>query len=298
MDIDNEIVDEAFSKNRKKLELDDYYIDLDKCIQINKQDSSIQRSIKRCICQPHEAPLRSERFYVSQKLVKSFNDNDSNDRRFINEWRRRYKNMSVNEKLQKAADGIRKEGILLGKNVEADWIAQQLCLVKNKPDLEVGKCIIELYTHESFLYRLVNTTLRENDQSKVDTLGAFAQLLFQCDCSSFVGKSGYAEELYRGAQLDEQTIESYKQAIGQTKTWDAFSSTSKNRKKATSFGNVLFIINRDKSAKYKFSGIDVSDISHYSDEEEVLIRAARNFIVENVEREDNTGKYLIFLSLI
>jgi len=38
-DIDNEIVDEAFSKNRKKLELDDYYIDLDKCIQINKQDS-------------------------------------------------------------------------------------------------------------------------------------------------------------------------------------------------------------------------------------------------------------------
>jgi len=296
-DIDNEILEEAFSKNKTNLQLDNYHIDLGHCIQIDKQDSSIQRSIKRCICQPREAPLRSERFYTPQKLVKSFSDHDSNDRRFINAWQRRYKTMSTDEKLEKAADGIMKEGIRLGKGVEAEWIAQQLRSVKNKSNAEVEKCVIVLYTLESFLYRLVNTTLRENDQSKVDTVGAFAQLLFHCDCSSSKGIVGYAGELYRGAQLDEQTIEMYKQAVGHTKTWDAFSSTSKNRKKAESFGNVLFIINRVKSTRYRFSGMDVSPISNYPEEEEVLIRAARNFIVEKVERDDLTGKHFIFLSL-
>jgi hypothetical protein len=43
--------------------------------------------------------------------------------------------------------------------------------------------------------------------------------------------------------------------------------------------------------------MDVSAISNYPEEEEVLVRAARNFIVEKVERDDLTGKHFIFLSL-
>ncbi|CAF3664220.1 unnamed protein product [Adineta steineri] len=296
-DIDNEIIEDGFCKNEKRLELDDYYIDLDKSILIDKQNSSIQKSIKRCIRQSHETPLRSERFYTTQKLVKSCNNNDLNDRRFINEWKRRYTKMSIDDKLEQAANGIIKEGMQLGKQIEAEWIAQQLRSVKSKSNVEMEKCIILLYTHESFLYRLINTTLRENDQSKIDNLGAFAELLSKCDCSSSMDQLGYAGELYRGAQLDEQTIESYRQSVGQTKTWDAFSSTSKNRKKAESFGNVLFIINRDKSTRYRFSGMDISSISHYPEEEEVLIRAARNFTIEKFERDDLTGKYRIFLLL-
>jgi hypothetical protein len=296
-DIDNEIVEDAFSKNRKKLQLDNSLIDLDRLIQIDKQDSSIERSIKRCIRQPHQTPLRPERFYTPQKLVKSFSDNDTNDRRFINQCHQRHRTESMNEMLEKAAEGIIKEGIILGKQVEAEWIAQKLRSVINKSKAEVEKCIIWLYTHESFLYRLINTTLRENDQSKLDTLGAFSQLLFRCDCSPTLDKVGYEKELYRGAQLDEKTIESYKQSVGLVKTWDAFSSTSKNRAKAECFGNVLFIINRAKSTRYRFSGMDISMISYYPEEEEVLIRATRNFIVEKVEKDDLKGKYFIFLSL-
>jgi hypothetical protein len=296
-DIDNEIIEEAFSKNRKKIQLDNYLIDLDRLIQIDKQDSSIERPIKRCIRQLHETPLRSERFYSPEKLVKSFTNNDTNDHRFINEYHKRYSTKSIDEMLEKAAEGIIKEGILLGQQIEAEWIAQRIRSVIGKSKAEVEKCIISLYTYETFLYRLINTTLRENDQSKFDTLGRFIQLLFHCDCSPTLEKVGYDGQLYRGAQLDDKTIESYKQSIGLVKTWDAFSSTSKNRAKAECYGNVLFIINRHKSTRYRFSGMDISAISHYPEEEEVLIRAARNFIVEKVEKDNDNGKYIIFLSL-
>ncbi len=45
-DIDNEIIEETFSKNRKELELDKYLINFDRVIQIDKHDSSIERSFK------------------------------------------------------------------------------------------------------------------------------------------------------------------------------------------------------------------------------------------------------------
>jgi hypothetical protein len=205
--------------------------------------------------------------------------------------------MSLNEMLEKSANGIVKEGILIDKQIEAEWIAEKLRSVIGKSKEEIEKCVIYLYTFESFLYRLLNRTLRENDQSKLDTLGTFCQILFKCDCSPTTDKVGYQGELYRGAQLDEKTIQSYEQSIGLIKTWDAFSSTSKNRIKAESYGNVLFIINREKSTRYRFSGMDISTISHYPDEEEVLIRAARNFIVQKIEKDQNKEKYFIFLSL-
>ena len=94
--------------------------------------------------------------------------------------------------------------------------------MKGKTIFEIEKCIISLYTQESFLYRLINSSLRENDQTKLNTLGAFSQLLFHCDCSSTISKFGYAGELYRGAQLDEETIESYKKAIGQYQNMGCF----------------------------------------------------------------------------
>lgn len=296
-DIDNELIEEAFSQNKKELQLDHFLIDLKKFIQIDKEDSTKQKTIERRIVRRNEAPLRSERFYTSEKLVQPLNENATNDSRFINECRKRYHTMPTDQLLENAAEGIIKEGIALGSQVEAEWIAEQLRSVKGKPKAERESCIIYIYTFESFLYRLVNRTLRENDHSKLDTLGAFCQILFQTDCSPTTEKVGYSEILYRGTQLDKKMIESYKQSIGKIKTWDAFTSTSKNRKQAEAYGNVLFIINRDQSTRYRYSGMDISAISYYPLEEEVLIRAARNFRVEKVEEDLSKGKCFIYLSL-
>ncbi|CAF1092418.1 unnamed protein product [Rotaria sordida] len=297
-DIEKEIIEKAFINHEKQVQLDHCLVDLEENVRINKQDSSFRMPIKRCVgLSSDNIALRPERFYIPQKLVKSFSDWKSNDRRFINEWRRQNRSLSINELLEQAADGIIKEGIQLCEPIEAKWIADELRLLKNKSNEEIEKRIVSIYTRESFLYRLVNTTLRDNDLLKLHNLGAFCWLLFHCDCSSTFRNLGYADKLYRGAQLDKDTIELYKQSIGLVKTWDAFSSTSKNRKKAETFGNTLFIISLAKSTKYKYSGMDISSLSCYPDEEEVLIRASRNFFVDNVEQDNVTGKYLIYLSL-
>ncbi|CAF2814998.1 unnamed protein product [Rotaria sp. Silwood2] len=297
-DIEKEIIEKAFINHEKKVQLDRCLVDLDENVRINKQDSSSRMPIKRCVDFSSDyTALRPERFSAPQKLAKSFSDWTSNDRRFINEWKRQNRRLSMNELLEQAADGIIKEGINSGEPIEAKWIADELQLLKNKSNEEIEKRVVSIYTRESFLYRLVNITLRENDLSKLHNLGAFCWLLFHCDCSSTFSNLGYAGKLYRGAQLDKDTIESYKLAIGLVKTWDAFSSTSKNRKKAETFGNTLFIISLAKSTKYRYSGMDISSLSCYQDEEEVLIRASRNFLVDTVEQDSVTGKYLIYLSL-
>ncbi|CAF4401698.1 unnamed protein product [Rotaria socialis] len=91
---------------------------------------------------------------------------------------------------------------------------------------------------------------------------------------------------------------SYKQAIGTIKAWNGFSSASKNRSVAEAFGtNVLFIIDTNPDSRSDHS-IDISSYSQFPDEQEVLIRAGRNFRIEKVERLDSTNKYLIYLTII
>ncbi|CAF1382301.1 unnamed protein product, partial [Adineta ricciae] len=289
-DIDNEIVENAFLKNEKQVELDDYLIDLDKMIQMEKDDYSKKRFVKRSIIETNHQSisLRCQRFYTTEKPVQSSEENNSKEHCLISQIQKEFGNLSMNEILHKASNGIRHEGILIGKAIEGEWIANQLELVAEKSIDEIEKCLISLYTRESFLYLLINSTLRQNDQTKLETLGPFISLLSSTDCSSSMSQYGYSQELYRGAQLTDEIIDIYRKSIGRIRTWNAFSSTSQNRKKAECFGNVLFVINRDKSTRYKYSGMNVSSISQYPDEEEVLIRASRNFRVENVEKDDNS----------
>ena len=297
-EIDNEIVEEAYQRGEKKeVELDDAFVDLRRAVLKKKRNSTIEQPIKREELQLDGNSLRAQRFQTQPKLVKSFSESETDDRRFLKEWKRRNPRLSTDHLLESAMSGILREGRLLNQSIEAEWIASQLQQMKGKSSEEINKTLLSLYTRESFLYRLLNATLRDNDRSKLDNLGAFSQLLFHCDCSPELRPFGYQGELYRGAQLDKKTIQSYEEAVGKVKTWDAFSSTSKIRATAESFGNVLFIINRAATAKYRFSGMDISSISSYPEEEEVLIRAARDFLVEKVEKDDTKEKYLIYLSL-
>jgi hypothetical protein len=56
-------------------------------------------------------------------------------------------------------------------------LANRLESVKNKCAEEILKCVVYIYTLETFLYRLINTTLRNEDWNKFDTLGPFCYLL-------------------------------------------------------------------------------------------------------------------------
>ena len=63
--------------------------------------------------------------------------------------------------------GILYEGKLLHKEFDAEQIANELRSSTGRPP--ILKCAARLYTLETFLYKLVNLTLRNDDRSKIDT---------------------------------------------------------------------------------------------------------------------------------
>ena len=212
------------------------------------------------------------------------------------------------EIVELAALGLIAEGALVGKKREAEWMAEQLLRLKRGTWEQVGQCCAHLYTMESFLCHKLNETMRlvadeehENIwQSKLETFGPFAILL-----EHYINSGTIDEPLivYRGASLTEEMIQSYDQ-WSKRKTdasdedmmrpsFPAFTSCSRNREKAEQFGNVLFVI----ELLFKRS-VNVANMSEYPDEEEELIKPGVVFIIERVEFDPETDKYLVYLSVI
>jgi hypothetical protein len=87
--------------------------------------------------------------------------------------------------VEKAALGITEEGKKIGKQSDAEKIAKTLLEQKQLGMKEVWKCCANLYTSNSFLYKILNEVMRligseEHEQiwrSKVRTLGPFSLLL-------------------------------------------------------------------------------------------------------------------------
>ena len=188
--------------------------------------------------------------------------------------------------VEKAAQGIIKEGTHIQKQREAEEMANILLGKKHKGIEEVWGCCAYLYSLESFLYKTLNAAMRlvgsKDDEkvwrSKVRTLGPFCLLLWD---DPFNKKVKCDIELYRGANLKAEQIDTYKEMAknkNQYGSFQGFSSCSRNRAKAEEFGNVLFIM------KVLFAFIaDLSELSEYSNEEEELVTPGVCFRVERVE---------------
>ncbi|CAF3928368.1 unnamed protein product [Rotaria sp. Silwood1] len=289
-DIDNEIIENAYQNHQKHVELDSYLIDLEHNVQKKKSNHNKQRPIRRILIEK-DHNLRNERFFIPPKLTKTFSSYSAFHSNFIQEWTTRNFNIMHDMKkiVQNAADGIIHEGHLLGQDNQAKWLGNTLLQFKNSTEKEINKCCVRLYTHESFLYILLNKTLREDDMSKVDTLGPFAYLLHMS--SSNLKEHLYQGIVYRGAKLETDMINDYKKALNDgCRSWNGFTSTSRNRQYAGKFGNVLFIIDILHSG----TAIDVSSLSEFSNEEEVLINAGWNFSINSIEF-DHDGKQIIHI---
>lgn len=154
------------------------------------------------------------------------------------------------------------------------------------------QCAAYLYTAESFLYPLVNATLRNDDRSKIDTLGPYCSLLFTYIKTN---KDPITTELYRGTILTPEMINEYKQAVGTKIVWSSFTSTSKDRRVANSFGNTLFVIKEGLGIPCQK---DMSALSEYPSEQEVLFYAGHTFTVDKVELDPKTGKYVVYMGAV
>ena len=111
--------------------------------------------------------------------------------------------------VDKAAEGIIKEGKDIGVEKQALKMASMLREKKHQGIEEVWKCCAYLYSMESFLYKTINTTMRlvgdqeHNDawKSKVPTLGPFYLLLWDDPLNT---KLQFGKTLYRGANFNRE----------------------------------------------------------------------------------------------
>ncbi|CAF4952207.1 unnamed protein product, partial [Rotaria magnacalcarata] len=266
-----QIIEEAYQQGKPEVLLDKYRIDLKEFIQFNRTNSSKQRPVRRQIGCKIQESLREERFN-SPPLVTS---TPSYGKAlawcpFLTEW---FKSSAGKKPVLDFPSAI---------DACIDGILQEA------RRCETSSVCIHLYTRESFLYRVLNTALRDSDHSKLATLGPLCFLIrdYSRTCIDYIGT------VYRGVQLSLTSILSYKQAVGSWRTWPSYTSTSKNRKMAEFRGNTLFIIEITNTKLSSPRAYDVTEISQFPSEEEVLLPAGVSFQVISVE-QDLKQKYII-----
>jgi hypothetical protein len=313
-DIENMIIEEALTAGEAYAMLDDYYIDFKHNIQVSNNHDKKQRPVKRMVQNRSDHPIREERFtftpinpkrpfaglygWISpfiRAVVKDLNITK-------NQLPSKDKKM-VPMIVEKAARGIIEEGKNVGKPIQAEKLAKILMKKKDAGMEEVWKCCAHLYSMESFLYKKLNETMRligneEHEQvwrDKVRTLGPFCLLLWDNPFDDKTTERGTI--LYRGAKLSEEQISSFKNDCSKedkpSRSFPSFTSCSRNRAKAETFGNVLFIM----KVKHAFT-VDLKPFSEYPNEEEELLSPGVCITVDRVEFDQHKKKYEIYLELV
>ncbi|UJR24429.1 hypothetical protein I4U23_005805 [Adineta vaga] len=312
-DVENIIIEEAYQSGKKHAVLDNYSIDFKHRLQILNTDGNKQRPIKRTMCNRSDL-LREERFtFTPINPEQPFGGLYGWISPFIKEV---VKHLNITHEqlpskdetvvpmvVGKAACGIIEEGKKIGKQREAEQIANTLREQKNAGIQKVWQCCAHLYSLESFLYKKLNETMRligskQHEQEwrdKIHTLGPFCLLLWDNPSNYKTTERGAI--FYRGGNLSQEQILLFKNDSSKSiyekpmRSFPSFTSCSRNRSKAEKFGNVLFIM----TVKHAFT-VDLKPFSKYPDEEEELLSPGVCFTVDRLEKINK--KHLIYLTLI
>ena len=309
-DFKSEFIEEAHQRMDSEVQLDGFIINFKFNTQRSLGGTDIQRSIKRDEIYLGRY-MREERFCCSLKAIKSFESKVDEADSFFYKWLS--KNQQIKRDFSTIANlaaqgksirsfrnhmsnllprylaGILEEGKLLNQEFDSQRMAEEfrdsISKVKNLD------CAARLYTAESFLYKLVNSSLRSNDMSKMETLGPFCYLLYH---RLRLDRIRGDQILYRGMNLNADMLDEYKQAVGQEIVWPAFTSTSKDYRVAEIYSvNTLFIILSKDTWRPQN---DISKLSFYPDEQEVLFSPFCKFIVDRVSLGSTNEKHLIYLT--
>jgi hypothetical protein len=180
---------------------------------------------------------------------------------------------------------------------------------------QLQDCCVALYTKDCYVYRVLNTALRDDDRTKLNTLGPFCYLIY-----NYIGRhlsdhlsirhrlrqtlhrtESQSMIVYRGDYVSHEIIEEYRQAAGDNSKyfkWLPFVSTSLDREVAESFGcNVLYIVELQRYlSNDQFANLMRN--TYYKSEEEILLRSGVRFRVHTVKFDDVTGRHLIHIKIV
>ncbi|CAF3617319.1 unnamed protein product [Rotaria sp. Silwood1] len=211
-------------------------------------------------------------------------------------------------------DGIQKEGQLNFETRLTEMINFLLEIRNEKPKMSKDKrmknlqeACAKLYTKGSFLFHVVNRALRENDRSKLASLGPYCYLVYTYIGSQLTEYFSIRHNLrrhikstesslmivYRGDSATNKKINEYWQAAGQKDKyfkWLIFVSTSLDENVAKTFArNILYEIELDRNATND-QFVHLENVSYYRDEREVLLRPGVRFRVNRVNQMKSDEK--------
>ncbi|CAF1139190.1 unnamed protein product [Rotaria sordida] len=332
-------IEKAYKRGAEETFINEIYrIDLKHFVQQHIDDGSRQRPIRR----QHRFPppissdvetrnecRRRERLSFPLGLVSSRNtsvDTNFHGSPFITDWLLKFTKgklkVTFDSIFPVLVQGLKHEGHTASENVVQE-IVQSLNMVKDetfgkKDKKRVEKlqdCCVKLYTKDCYIYRVVNTALRDDDRTKLDTLGPYCYLVYNNigrrlkDYLSIRHRLRQAVHptesqsmiVYRGDHISREIIEEYRQAAGNNNQyfkWLSFVSTSLSREVAESFGcNVLYIIELQRHlTNDQFTNLRRT--SFIEDEEEILLRPGMRFRVDKVEFDDLTGRQLVHIKIV
>ncbi|CAF0790611.1 unnamed protein product [Rotaria sordida] len=296
-DLEIDLIEEAYQEKKSHVILDRYRIDFKHFIQINLNDETKQRPVKRETISNRIECLRENRFGSTISITSSSSSSYGKFDAwcpFLIAWLHSSSGKQAfvhfPKCIEKCAEGIIKEATLHDSHshMEARYMAEKLRQYSKKSRIEIAELCIHFYTKDSFLYFVLNKALREHDCSKLETLGPLCYLMRNYSRLS----QDYIGTVYRGVQLTYTEIEAHKRNIGEWKTWPAYTSTSKDRQMAEIFGNTLFIIEITDVKLSSPRAYDIAYISNYPNEKEVLIPAGVSFQILNFA-QDASQKYII-----
>jgi hypothetical protein len=339
-DTKSSTIEEAYKHGSKEICVDEnYVIDLRHYVQQHINDLQRQRPVRRRRCRLRSTiPInkeneyessRRERFSSPLELVSSRSatgDITYYGSSFVHTWLV----MFTKGKMKVTFDaifpvlvkGLIKEGQTDTKNEMPD-IETMLSEVEKETYGKSSEqrmnrlqdCCAKLYTKGCYIYRVVNAALRDDDRTKLYTLGPFCYLLFNYIGRRFKDNSSIRNRLrrflrpneiksmilYRGDRNSGNTVEEYRQAAGDHSKyfkWLPFVSTSSDRSVAEEFAvDVLYIIEMRSYLSNEDQFTDLTTISDYDYEKEILLLPGVQFQVDKVEFDNEKGLHLVYINI-
>lgn len=163
--------------------------------------------------------------------------------------------------------------------------------------------VLHLYTSESIFYIPINTALRTKDIHMM-----FLWRSYLADIRQQLAKGQLKNKItvYRGQRISKTELNALQASIGSLISINSFLSTSCDRAVALMFADpqqlpedmetVLFEIEADPVMVEAMPFADISDVSQYPDEREILFMFGSIFRVQSVNREAGST-YTIKMSL-
>ena len=292
----------------------------DKLLQISITDQDKQRPVRRCSnTEDIISSYRRERFQFVQPIRRSITDDTPYyGSIFITDWLIMFTNATLKIKLSQIIDALTNGILAEGAKIdftEAQHLTDEIRSIKKKNIENLQQCCARLYTKPCFLFKIVNETLRDNDRTKLETLGPFCYLLYNyigIQHNKYLSVRQQVKQffksaeqfpsitVYRGEELCLDQIEMYKQAVGKSFSykWSSFISTSRSRDVAEMYGsNVLYIIQIQRMSSND-QYVDLSSIAYITKEQEILLRPGVRLKIDKFDFDLRTHRNVFNVQIL